>query len=189
MNSSIVTDISSVTDALRSGAVVAYPTEAVFGFGCDPSNPVAVTAIHSLKCRNQAQGFLLVASNLSQVKSFVDMSKLDESMLSRVLSTWPGPVTWVFPASASAPQWVMGQHDGIAIRISAHASVSQLCEAFGGAIVSTSANPHGLPAAINAQEVLNYFPRGVAAIWDRPVGQLARPTPIYDALSGRTIRA
>lgn len=185
-------DVPAQADALaqrlRAGDVFAYPTEAVMGLGCDPSNEAAVTHICKLKQRQVEQGVLLIAADFSQVAPYVDMAQVPQAALDRVLASWPGPFTWIFPRSERVPAWVSGRHAGIALRVTDHPVAAALCRAFGGALVSTSANPHGLPAARTGDEVRSYFPLGIDVLVDDKVGGLARPSEIRDVLTGELLR-
>ncbi|MFC5524103.1 L-threonylcarbamoyladenylate synthase [Polaromonas jejuensis] len=181
-------DPDDIAQALREGGVVAYPTEAVFGLGCDPQNAKAVACIHQIKQRSADQGFLLVGAEFRHVEAFIDIKRVPSAVLARAKSSWPGPTTWIFPASSIVPKWVMGRHSGIALRVTAHAPAAALCRAFDGALVSTSANPHGEPPARTLQEALRYFPVELAAAMDAEVGAALRPTPIMDALTGKVVR-
>jgi L-threonylcarbamoyladenylate synthase len=105
-----------------------------------------------------------------------------------VLASWPGPFTWIFPRSERVPAWVSGRHAGIALRVTAHPTAAALCRAFGGALVSTSANPHGQPSARTGDEVRSYFPQGVDVLVDEAVGGLARASEIRDVLTGELVR-
>ncbi len=97
--------------------------------------------------RPPTQGVLLIAADFTQIERYVDMTKVAAGVLEQVRASWPGPFTWVFPRSAEVPEWVAAAHPGIALRVTAHAPAAALCRAFGGALVSTSANPHGQPPA------------------------------------------
>jgi len=178
--------IAEAVASLRRGAVVAYPTEAVYGFGCDPFDATAVANLFELKQRPPGQGVLLIAADFSQVEKFI--GTVAEAAVTRARATWPGPHTWVFPRSAHTPAWLAGAHAGIALRVTAHPIAADLCRAFGGALVSTSANRHGEPPARTADEVRSAFGDQVAYILGGPVGGLERPTPIRDAVNGEVIR-
>ncbi len=182
---------NELAQRLRAGDVMAYPTEAVMGLGCDPSNEAAVTRICRLKQRAVEQGVLLVAADFSQVLPYVDMAQVPQAALDRVTASWPGPFTWIFPRHARVPAWISGRHSGIALRVTAHGTAAALCRAFGGALVSTSANPHGQPAARTANEVRSYFADvadGIDLLIDEPVGGLASPSEIRNALTGELVR-
>jgi L-threonylcarbamoyladenylate synthase len=184
----VPTHAAEIARRLRAGEVAAYPTEAVMGLGCDPSSEAAVTRICALKQRAVEQGVLLIASDFSQVAPYLEMAQVSSAALDRALASWPGPFTWIFPRSARVPAWVSGRHAGIAIRVTAHADAAALCRAFGGALVSTSANPHGLPPARTAHEVRSYFPQGVDLLVDAPLGGFAKPSEIRDVLTGELVR-
>ncbi len=173
---------------LRGGGVLAYPTEAVYGLGCDPHDRGAFDRIFALKRRPPTQGVLLIAADFGQVERYIDRSAVPAEVMAQVLSSWPGPNTWIFPRSAEVPAWVAGAHAGIALRVTAHEPAAVLCRAYGGALVSTSANPHGEPPARSAAAVEAYFGEALDGVLDAPLGGLERPTVIRDALTGAIIR-
>lgn len=185
-------ELAQVEDAaalLRAGGVVAYPTEAVFGLGCDPHDRVAFERLFALKERPPTQGVLLIAADFTQVEPYIDLAAVPEGVMAQVHATWPGPNTWVFPRSARVPDWVAGAHAGIALRVTAHEPAAALCRAFGAPLVSTSANPHGEPPARDVPTLQRYFEGRLEAALDAPLGGLDRPTVIRDALTGAMIRA
>ena len=110
------------------------------------------------------------------------------SMLVQVMAARPGPSTWVLPASAAAPRWITGSHPGIAVRVSAHPIVVGLCQAFGGALVSTSANLAGHPAVTDREALDPALLERINALVPGRTGGLERPTPIRDALTGEALR-
>ena len=137
---------------MRSGGVLAYPTEAVYGLGCDPRDQVAFERLFALKQRPPTQGVLLIAADFAQVERYIDLDRVPAEVLAQVKASWPGPSTWIFPRTAEVPAWVAGAHAGIALRVTAHEPAAALCRAWGGALVSTSANPHGSPPARSAAQ-------------------------------------
>jgi L-threonylcarbamoyladenylate synthase len=181
-------ELDAAAALLRAGGVLAYPTEAVYGLGCDPHDRDAFERIFALKRRPSTQGVLLIAAGFAQVERYVDLAALPAEALARAQASWPGPHTWIFPRSAAVPPWVAGAHEGIALRVTAHAPAAALCRAFGGALVSTSANPHGQPPARSAQAALDYFGDALDGVLDAPLGGLASPTTIRDARTGAIIR-
>lgn len=129
--------IRMASHAIHQGQLIAYPTEAVYGLGCDPLNKRAVLDLLALKQRPIEKGLIIVASNFTQLLPFIVP---DRQMLSCMMATWPGPVTWVVPARPWVPMYLRGQHYTLAVRVSAHPIIQQLCRCYGRAIVSTSAN-------------------------------------------------
>jgi len=180
--------IEAAVAALRCGGVIAYPTEAVYGLGCDPLDQAAVGRLFLLKQRPPTQGVLLIAASFAQVEKYIDAERLPASAFARAQASWPGPHTWVFPRAASVPAWLAGDHAGIALRVTAHPLAAELCRAFGGALVSTSANRHGTAPGLSAATVRAEFGSELAYILDGEVGGLDRPTPIRDVVSGEMLR-
>lgn len=174
---------------LRDGGVLAYPTEAVYGLGCDPHDRAAFERLFALKGRPATQGVLLIAADFAQIEPYIHFADVPADVLTQVKASWPGPNTWVFPRSAKVPDWVAGAHAGIALRVTAHEPAAALCRAFGAPLVSTSANPHGEPPARDVATLERYFGDRLDGAVDAPLGGLDRPTVIRDALSGAIIRA
>jgi L-threonylcarbamoyladenylate synthase len=170
---------------LRAGGVLAYPTEAVYGLGCDPLNQDAVGRLLEIKRRPVDKGLILIASQFGQLTPFVLPPTV--AIWEQLDKTWPGPVTWLLPARPTTPQWLRGRHTTLAVRVTAHPIAAGLCEAFGGAIVSTSANPAGRPPARSALQARLRCP-GVDLIVPGRTGGLRRPTAIRNALTGETLR-
>lgn len=172
--------------ALRAGGVVAYPTEAVFGLGCNPRDEAAVQRVLDAKHRRVDKGLILVAADLDQLRPY--LSPLDPTQTAILRDTWPGPVTWLVPAAEECPAWLRGRHSSVAVRVSAHPVVRELCRRFGGPIVSTSANRSGREPARDARSVRRAFGPVVDAIVNAPVGGAQRPSEIRDLVSGAILR-
>jgi len=173
------------TRVLRAGGVIAYPTEAVYGLGCDPLNRAAVERLLAIKQRPIDKGLILIASRFDQLTPFVQTP--DGGIMRRLRDTWPGPVTWLLPADPATPRWLRGSHASLAVRVTAHPLAAALCDAFGGPIVSTSANASGRPPAHTALQARLRCP-GIDLVLHGPTGGLARPTAIRDARTGETLR-
>lgn len=172
---------------LRRGGIVAYPTEAVYGLGCDPRDRDAVRRLLRLKGRRAGKGLILIAAEFAQVERF--LVPVGPDIMQRVLATWPGPVTWLWPARPEIPHWLRGSHQSLAVRVTAHPLAVALCREAGMALVSTSANRSGRPPARTALTVRRSFGDALDFILPGPVGGLARPTEIRDALTGAVVRA
>lgn len=171
---------------LAEGQVLAYPTEAVWGLGADPFNADAVGQVLALKKRDPAKGLILVGANEQQFQFL--LRRVNASQRAKMHMSWPGPNTWLVPHFGAVPQWVSGQFDTVAIRVSAHPVVRALCDAFGGPIVSTSANPQGLAPARFAYRARRYFGKSVYYVPGQ-VDLEANPSIIRDLQTGRVIRS
>ncbi|TCV91367.1 translation factor SUA5 [Biostraticola tofi] len=172
---------------LQKGRVIAYPTEAVFGLGCDPDNEAAVQALLDIKQRSWTKGLILIAADYQQLRPYIDDSLLSEQQREKVFASWPGPVTWVMPARSNTPRWLTGQFSTLAVRITAFAPARDLCLAFGKPLVSTSANLSGQSPCRTAEEVRlqlgAHFP-----LLDGPVEGRLNPSEIRDSLTGESLR-
>ncbi len=169
------------------GGLIAYPTEAVYGLGCDPLNRDAVQRLLQLKQRPVEKGLILIASDPDQLRPFI--AEPSAEIMAPVLATWPGPATWLLPAAPRTPQWLTGRHNSIAVRVTAHPLAAGLCRSCNSALVSTSANLSGRPPIKHPLALHKQFQRQIDFILHGRLGRLKQPTPIRDAMSGRIVRA
>ncbi|WP_044408761.1 L-threonylcarbamoyladenylate synthase [Thiomicrospira microaerophila] len=174
---------------LQLGEVIAYPTEAVFGLGCHPFNQQAVEQILRLKQRSVEKGLILVAADPNALSNLTQL--YHQAWSEKVLNSWKNPaqaITWVLPKTAACPNWISGEHDSVAVRVSHHPIVKSLCEASEqGVLVSTSANPAGLAPALNCQQIKHYFADQVWCLAGA-LGGLSQPSQIWDARSDQQLR-
>jgi len=175
------------SEVLHRGGVIAYPTEAVFGLGCDPHNQSAVEKILALKQREKEKGLLLVAASTDQVAPL--LRGLTRTQLDLLEETWPGPVTWLIPDPQNLfPEWVKGQHRSIAIRVSAHPVVQELCKSFGKPVVSTSANLANEPEIRCRLILQTTFTDKIDFVVDGELGDSSTPSTIRDLVTGDILR-
>jgi L-threonylcarbamoyladenylate synthase len=170
---------------LRCGEIIAYPTEAVYGLGCDPLNADAIQRILELKQRPVAKGMILIAANFQQIEDYIE---IDDVIKKRVTLTWPGPHTWVLPAQPWVPEYLTGEHQTLAVRITDHPIATKICEHFGQAIVSTSANPSGLKPPKTLLQLRKYFSPQDLLMLPGTTGALNQPTTIRNAVTGERLR-
>ena len=180
--------VEAAVAALRNGGIIAYPTEGVWGLGCDPFDEAATLRLLALKQREVDKGLILIAASPGQLDGLVDWDALPASRRAAVLATWPGPHTWVVPATARVPAWITGGRDSVAVRVTAHADVVALCNAYGGALVSTSANVSTQPAPRVRAELDPRIVAGVDAVLHGETSGLAQATSIRDARDDRQLR-
>ena len=166
------------------GAVFAYPTEAVYGLGCDPENKDAVMRLLEIKQRPISKGLILIAADFSQVEAY--LKPLNENQLTFIK---PSETTYIYPAKDSVPKWLTGDFNSIAVRITKHPLVRELCTELDSALVSTSANLTGEEPAKTANEVAVALDGLIEVILDGETGDLDKPTQIRDSISGQIIRA
>ncbi|MCK5663242.1 MAG: Sua5/YciO/YrdC/YwlC family protein [Thiotrichaceae bacterium] len=174
------------THHLKDGDIIAYPTEAVYGLGCDPFNEKAVLRLLQLKQRPWQKGLILIAANYRQLAPF--LMPLTPLLEDRVFAKWPGAVTWLLQAKQTVPHYLRGQSSKIAVRVTAHPQTRELCRSWGSALVSTSANLSGKRAAKTAFEVQRIFAQNIDYIMPGKVGGRLRPSEIRDALTNHLLR-
>ena len=177
--------IRQAVKAIYHGGVIAYPTESVFGLGCDPWDENAVMKLLTIKQRAWEKGLILIAADFNQLQDFI--KPVSSEILQQLKITWPGPVTWLLLGRFGIPDYLSGKHQTIAVRVTAHKQSANLCRAFGGAIISTSANLAGLRPAKTVHDVrwslpnLDYVLSGLCS------GATA-PSEIRDAQTGMRVR-
>ena len=178
--------IKQAIEILNRGGVIAYPTEAVYGLGCRADDRAATERICALKGRPVEQGVIVLIRDLDQLGNWI--LPLNGQQRDKLEEAWPGPVTWLVPASEHCPAWLKGRHRSLAIRQSAHPLCRDLCQALDTPLVSTSANRSGQSPALTAAEARAMFGDQVDLIIDAPLGDSARPSTIRDLLTGNRMR-
>lgn len=168
---------------LRAQAVIAYPTESVFGLGCDAFSKSACERIWQLKSRSEGKGFIVLIPDVASAKALVsdeawDYVKAHPQVLDGV--------SCVFPASSKAPNWCL-KGGSIALRITTHAECLKMCQRFQGPIVSTSANISGGPPATSNAALQDVFSGSVPAVLEGQPLALP-PTRVFEPLTGQVYR-
>jgi|SRR5690554_2207307 len=171
--------------ALHRGGVIAYPTEAVFGLGCDPWNETAIIKLLAIKQRPLEKGLILIAADFNQLQDFIQ--PLPADVLAKLNTSWPGPTTWLLPVRAAVSPLLTGGRDTLAVRVTAHPLAAELSRRFGGPVVSSSANLNGLRPAKTVHQVHWQLPE-LDYILPGSCGGAAKPSTIRDALTDEIVR-
>ena len=179
--------LDHVVKQVNRGAVIAYPTEGVWGLGCSPFSLPAVSRILNLKNRSWEQGLILVASTTEQLIPF--LTGLPAESLGVLERDWPGPVTYLVPDNGYCPLWIKGKHNSVALRVSDHPVIQDLCRRLQSPLVSTSANLSGRRPARRVLQVRKNFPEGIDVIVPGTVGDSNGVSEIRDLASGKILRA
>lgn len=171
---------------LRRGGLIAYPTESCYGLGCDPDNRIAVQRLLRLKQRPQYKGLILIAASYHQVTRY--LQPLTPAQQQQLKTAGAQAVTYLMPAHHSAPRWLRGVHDTLAVRLTAHLQAAQLCRGVNSALVSTSANRSGQRPARTFAQCRKLFGRKVWVLPGR-VGKRKNPSTISRWADGKIIRS
>jgi L-threonylcarbamoyladenylate synthase len=180
------TPLDIAADVIRKGGIVAYPTESVYGLGCDPRQLATIHRLLEIKQRAIEKGFILIAADVAQLQPY--LGPVDAGVMQKVLATWPGPVTWLLPAADNVSPGVRGTHKAIAVRVTAHPIAAVLCRAADTALISTSANAEGHAPLCDAAAVAAMFGSAIDYVLAGDVGGATKPTEIRDALTDAIVR-
>ena len=149
-------DLSTARQKLAEGDVIAAPAEGVYGYCADPFNPKALEKLVALKKRNQAKGFVTLIGSRGGLEKLTTMP-LSEASKKACAKHWPGQVTLLFPVRSNLPDMLTGQYKDIAVRLPAAEHMQTYLTAWGGPLVSTSANVSGQPPITDPNDI----PKGV----------------------------
>jgi len=172
---------------IQAGDVIAYPTEGVWGLGCDPWNAKAVGRILQIKERPVDKGLILIAADYEQLAPL--LAPLSSDLVYRLTERWPGAFTWVVEHNGNLPAWVTGDRSTIAVRVPGHPMARALCRHAGMPLVSTSANRSGKPGMTDRLQVSLKLGAELDGIAPGRTVAGAQPSQIRDLISGKLFRA
>ena len=171
-------------EILKSGGVIAYPTEGVFGLGCLPSDDEAVQRLLAIKQRAPSKGLILLAASASQLDDWISLP----ATMNLPAPDPDNPITWIAPAGDKAGYLVRGDHEGLAVRITTNPTAHAICEAVKSPIVSTSANLCGQPVAGNQFDLRRQFGSLVDYVVPGDCGPSSGPSEIRILATGEVLR-
>ncbi len=181
MDTLIIKSEEQLADAaglLRSGAMVAVPTETVYGLCVNGLDSEAVAALYEIKGRPEIKPLSLMVSSPEELDVFAhDVPPAARTLAARF---WPGPLTIVLPARELIPEIVRAGGDTIGLRCPDHPMTLSLLQLAGIPLAGPSANPSGAPSPRTAEEVLAYFDGRIAAVVDGGACGLGRESTIID---------
>ena len=181
----LASSIRRIAAHLRRGGLIAYPTESCYGLGCDPDNRSAVQRLLKLKQRPQRKGLILIAASYRQVARY--LQPITPAQQQQLKTAGAQAITYLMPALHSAPRWLRGSHDTLAVRLTSHQQAAQLCRGVNSALVSTSANRSGQRPAKTYAECQRLFGKKVWVLPGR-VGKRKTPSTIRMWGDGKIIR-
>ncbi len=146
--------LNRIIHATARGAIVGYPTDTIWGFGCHPLIEPAVMRILRIKNRSPDKGLILLSSRIEYCAPYLDV---DAAMLETIRRPCERPTTWLVPASDLCPTWIRGKFPSVAIRITDHPLLQTLCDGLQAPLVSTSANRGGRPPVRNQLQMKKSF--------------------------------
>jgi L-threonylcarbamoyladenylate synthase len=171
-------DIEKATKILKSGGVIAFPTETVYGIGALLSNPKAIANIYKIKKRPRSKPLQILIASLKQA---LELGKFNAKALQLAKKKWPGPLTLVVYKTNKVPKFVTGGTNKVGLRMPAHKKMLKLIRKV-GPIVATSANKSGEKPALTAAEVKGKLPGGDYILRGRT--KTGRPSRVIDTTKG-----
>jgi len=179
-------EYEDISDAIVKGKIIAYPTESVFGIGCDPENEQSINKIIEIKNRGKQKGLIIIADEVKKLSKFIHKDYLDLFIKKSDIES--KPTTWIVPSSKHVLNLVKGEDSSVALRITQHPIASRICKYSNKAIISTSANISSKTPAKNSNEILMQFGEEIDIIVDGRVGDSIKPTQIVDLITNKVIR-
>ncbi|MDT8282947.1 MAG: L-threonylcarbamoyladenylate synthase [Gammaproteobacteria bacterium] len=176
--------IRHAAHVIKNGGIIAYPTDTIYGLGCDPFNADSVARLNTIKQRAPGKQFILLCGDLDQLRPLILLNEAQKNTISRNNE----PISWVVDARASAPSWLCSDDHTLTIRISRQRDVQRLCQILGHAIISTSANLSGKKPAKNALELHKYFHFSIDKILASNKNLNAKPSKIIRLCDNHVIR-
>lgn len=167
--------IRRAVEALKAGEIIAYPTDTVYGLGCDLFNRKAIDRLYQLKGIAKGQKLAFVCSDLAAVSRFAMMHDSVYRVLKQYL---PGPYTFILDATREVPKIVQSNRRTVGVRIPDHPVPLALTRELGGPILSTTAARHGEDSSPDPHDIDSLFP-GLALVLDAGPGGL-EPTSVVD---------
>jgi L-threonylcarbamoyladenylate synthase len=164
---------------IARGGVIAFRTDTFYGLGADPFNASAVQRIKQLKGREEQKPILIVISDRKLLARFIDNPSATFNLL--VEKFWPGPLTLIGTARVELPSDITAGTGTVGLRLPDDDEVRELVRACGGALTATSANPAHEPPSRTAQDVEDYFSKGIDLIVDGGPARTTQPSTIVDA--------
>jgi L-threonylcarbamoyladenylate synthase len=150
MNTSFTGDILKAVEILRSGGIILYPTDTIWGLGCDATNPVAVKKIYQIKQREDAKSMLVLMENPNLLNSYI--TEVPEIAWD-LIEVADSPLTIIYPGAKNLATNLLANDGSIGIRITNEPFTQQLIQRFRKPIVSTSANISGQKSPLNFAEI------------------------------------
>jgi L-threonylcarbamoyladenylate synthase len=157
-------NLSRAIASLKSGNVIVFPTETVYGLGADALNPAAVEKVFQLKGRNPNSPIPVIVADQAMLQGVVE--KIPPVARTLMEQFWPGPLTLVLPAAPGMPKQLLNRTGGVGVRISSQLIATGLAQSFGRPLTATSANPSGQQAASTIEQAQNYFASDIEIFLD-----------------------
>jgi L-threonylcarbamoyladenylate synthase len=176
-----------IVKIIKAGGVIVFPSDTIYGLICDATNKKAIANLFKIKARNYQKPVSIFLSSISQAKKFVQINKKQEKFLKRVL---PGKLTIILKAKYKFPKGVIGQNNGIGVRIPNYKPILSLLKKTNVPLSATSANVSDLSGSGNLQKIINQFKKRKNQpnlIVDIGILKKSKPSTVIDLTGGELV--
>jgi len=170
----MIEEIKRTIEVLRAGGIILYPTDTVWGIGCDATNEQAVQKIFNLKNRKDKKAMLILIDNAAKLQSYLDEVP---DMTWDLIEFAEKPLTIIYPDAKNLAPNLLGEDKSIGIRVTKEDFSRRLCEQFRKPIVSTSANLSGEQTPLNFSEISETIKSKVDYVVSFRQNELSKPKP------------
>ncbi|MEZ4315254.1 MAG: L-threonylcarbamoyladenylate synthase [Polyangiaceae bacterium] len=171
--------VARVVDILQKGGVIAYPSDTVYGLGCDLTNKAAIERLYQIKGMSKDKNLAFICPDLSDISRYAIVENPQYRVLKRCL---PGPYTFILTATREVPKMVITKQKTVGIKVPDHAVPIAIVRELGRPLISTTAAPPGEPPLIDPWELSERFP-GLEVVID--AGECGTtPTTVVDLSEG-----
>lgn len=167
--------IRRAVDALEAGEVIAYPTDTVYGLGCDISSKKAIDRLYAIKGMDRSHPLAFICPDLSEIARYAIVDNQTYRLLKHFL---PGPYCFILEATREVPRILQSKRKTIGIRIPNHAVTTSLVRELGRPLISTTAQRSGAEPHVDAREIDDDF-KGLSVVIDSGAGGVV-PTTVVD---------
>ena len=169
-------------EVLKGGSIIIYPTEGIYGIGCDAFNQKSVNKVISIKGRSNSKSFIVICSDVIQLKTIINENYVNnQELLAKNF------ITWIVPAHQKCPSWLT-INNTVAVRITDHPVIDNLCNGLNGPIISTSANYSNQSYINDIKKIEVLFDKKVDYIIEGKLGGEIKSSTIKDIVTKEVLR-
>lgn len=177
--------IDLIIDYLKRGRVLAYPTDTVYGLGCDARNALAINQINKIKGQKGSKPLLILISDFKMLKKYCFTNLEQTEYLKKA---WPGPVTVILKRRPNLPSELTGGLNSLAVRLPANEFLIKIINEAGCPLVSTSLNKKGKKPLTDVQAIAEHFKYQPDLIIDAGEGKSTKPSRLVDLRDMKNIK-
>ena len=169
-------------EVLKDGSIIIYPTEGIYGIGCDALNQNSVDKVVTIKGRSAGKSFIVICSDVIQLNTIIDQDYMNnKELLAKDF------ITWVVPAHKKCPAWLTMENT-VAVRLTNHPVIGDLCKGLNGPIISTSANYSNHSYTNDIKKIEALFDKKVDYIVEGELGGEVKSSTIQDIVTKEVLR-